>query len=123
MRNWPENLQYRFQLPPKSNEVILNHVQIHGKVLARILLARIEPRLTENLRSQQSGFTSGCSIVDAILALRLLLDNHKEFQQPLHVAYVDLKSAFDSVDRAALWKALRGIGILTALLNLIKGFY
>jgi len=27
------------------------------------------------------------------------------------VAYVDLKAAFDSVDRLALWKALRGVGV------------
>jgi len=31
----------------------------------------------------------------------------REFSQPLHVAFVDLKAAFDSVDRLALWKALR----------------
>jgi hypothetical protein len=34
-----------------------------------------------------------------------------ELSLPLYVAHVDLKSAFDSVDRSALWLALRGIGI------------
>jgi len=36
------------------------------------------------------------------------------------VAYVDLKAAFDSVDRNALWKALRGIGTPELLLDLVK---
>jgi len=27
------------------------------------------------------------------------------------VAFVDLKAAFDSVDRNALWEAMRGIGV------------
>ena len=69
-------------------------------------LARLEPLPTENRRPQQSGFTTGRSTADAILALRLLSDLHREFNQPLHVAYVDLKSAFDSVVRVALWKSL-----------------
>jgi len=32
---------------------------------------------------------------------------------------VDLKSAFDSVDRAALWKAMKGIGVPNVILGLI----
>ena len=39
---------------------------------------------------------------DAILALRLLSEVHREFSQPLYVAFVDLKAAFDSVDRLVL---------------------
>ena len=38
--------------------------------------------------------------------LRLLAELHREFRKPLHVAYIDIKAAFDSVDRQALWKAL-----------------
>jgi len=58
--------------------------------------------------------------MDAVLALRLLSEIHREFNQPLHVAYVDLKSAFDCVDRMALWKSLRGIGVPQFLLRLIE---
>src|SRR6202000_3102631 len=35
----------------------------------------------------------------------------------------NLKSAFDSVDREALWKALRGIGTPTLILIPIKDLY
>ena len=34
------------------------------------------------------------------------------------MAYIDIKSAFDSVDRVALWKALRGSGMPPFLLQL-----
>ena len=61
--------------------------------------------------------------VDAMLALRLLSELHCAFNQPLYVAYVDLKSAFDSVDRAAIWKALRSTGVPQIILNLIKDLY
>ena len=49
--------------------------------------------------------------MDAILALRLLSEIHREFNRLLAVAYVDIKAAFDSVDRKALWLAMRGIGV------------
>jgi len=37
----------------------------------------------------------------------------------VHVAFVDLKAAFDSVDRNALWKAMCGVGVPSVLMNLI----
>ena len=37
--------------------------------------------------------------MDAILALRLLAELHRNFNRQLDVAYIDIKSAFDSVDR------------------------
>ena len=77
-------------------------LSVPGKVFAHVLLARLQPLLTPARRPQQSGFTAGRSTMDAILALRLLSEIHREFRRPLHVAYVDLKSAFDSVDRQAL---------------------
>jgi len=59
------------------------------------------------------------STIYAILALRLLSELHQEFYQPLNVAYIDIKAAFDSVDRAA-WKALRSSGAPPFLIQLIE---
>jgi len=70
----------------------------------------LDPLFRRSLHPQQSGFTKNRSTLDAILTLRLLSKIHREFRKPLHVAYVDLKAAFDSVDRLALWKALQGVG-------------
>jgi len=44
---------------------------------------------------QQSGFTASRSTIDAILALRLLSELHRQFNCPLYVAFVDIKSAFE----------------------------
>jgi hypothetical protein len=77
-------------------------LSVPGKVFAHVLLNRLNPLLVENRPPEQSGFTAGRSTVDDILALRLLAELHSEFKPPLHVAYVDLKSSFDSVDRSAL---------------------
>ena len=56
-----------------------------------------------------------------ILALRLLSELHYAFSRPHHAAYIYVKAAFDSVDRAALWKALKGAG--TPLLMHLLSIY
>ena len=60
---------------------------------------------------------------DAILALRLLSEIHRQFSLPLCVAHVDIKWAFDSVDRVALWKALRARGVPDVLLKLVEDLH
>ena len=50
----------------------------------------------------------------------LLTYLHQEFYQPLNVAYIDIKAAFDSVDRAALWKAVRSSGAPPFLIQLTE---
>jgi len=96
---------------------------VPGKVFAHVQLSRIDSLLRSKRRFEQSGFTSGRSTLDTILALRLLSEVHREFSNPLHVAFVDLKAAFDSVNRLALWKALRGIEIPQYFLQLIEDLH
>jgi hypothetical protein len=76
-------------------------LSVPGKVFAHVLLAWLDTLLQ---KYRQPAFTAVRfrSTLDAILALRLLAENHSEFQRPLHAAYVDLKTAFNSVDRSAL---------------------
>jgi Reverse transcriptase (RNA-dependent DNA polymerase) len=106
-----------------SNYRPISLLSVPGKVFAHVLLNRLNPLLVQSHRPEQSGFTAGRSTADAILTLRLLAELHLEFKRPLHVAYVDLKSAFDSVDRAALWSALKGIGTPDILLRLLQDLH
>ena len=85
-----------------SNYRPITLLSVPGKVFAHVLLARIQPLLDMTRRPEQSGFVAGRSTMDAILALRLLSDLHREFDRPLNVAYLDIKAAFDSVDRLGL---------------------
>ena len=94
-----------------------------GKVFAHVLLARVQPLIDQSRRAEQSGFTAGRSTTDAILALRLLSELHREFHRPLNVAFLDIKTAFDSVDRTALWKALRSKGMPDIILQLITALH
>ena len=70
-----------------------------GKVFAQIILDRVRHHLLEHQRPEQSGFTPKRSTIDCIIALRVLTECRREFQQGLLEAYVDLCKAFDSVNR------------------------
>jgi len=55
-----------------------------------------------------------------ISSLQLLLQTRREYCHSLRIAYVDLKAAFDSVNREALWLLLLSLGLLPKLDDLSK---
>ena len=95
-------------------------LSVPGKAFAHILLARVKDRLLLLRRKEQTGFTPRRSTIDRIITLTTLLQARREFRQPMWIAYIDLKAAFDSVDRAALWALLLSIGIPRQIVDLIK---
>ena len=98
-------------------------LSVPGKVLAHLLLMRIRGHLLKLQRPEQSGFTPGKSTTDRILALRVLVERRREFRQGMLASYVDLKKAFDSVHREALWDLLRLRGIPARIIGLLTGLY
>ena len=93
------------QLPPHPPLVV------PVTVFAHVLPSRLQPLLHRTRRPHQSGFIKSRATLDSILALRLLSELHS---QPSSI------SACDSVDRAALWLALKGSGFPPMLLKLIE---
>lgn len=106
-----------------SNYRPITLLSVPSKVFTSILLNRIRTHLVSLRRPQQAGFTPNRSTTDCILALRLLAQQRREYCKPLLAAYVDLKAAFDSLDRSALWLLLQGIGIPNKYINLLKELY
>ena len=98
-------------------------LSVPGKLFAHILLSRVKERLLKQRRKEQSGFTPGRSTTDRIITLNLLLQTRREFNRPLWIAYVDLKAAFDSVDRNALWLLLRSLGLPLKIVDLMRALY
>ena len=96
---------------------------VPAKVFAHICLARIKRAIFAKQRPQQSGFTPGRSTLDRIIALRLLAERRHEYHQPLYAAYIDLRSALDSLDRNSLWNILKTIGIPPKLVDISNTLY
>ena len=66
-----------------------------GKVFAHISLSQVKDTLLAACRMEQSGFTLARSTIDRIATLNLIVQGRRESQQPLWVACVDLKAAFN----------------------------
>ena len=96
---------------------------VPGKVFARIILDRVRHHLLEHQRPEQSGFTPKRSMIDRILALRVLTECRREFWQGLLVAYVDLCKAFDSLNQDSLRRILGLLGVPPQLQNLMSELY
>ena len=85
-------------------------LSVVGKVLARIVLARLQTLAERIYLKSQCGFRSGRSPVNMIFSVRQLQEKCREHQQPLYPAFIDLTKAFDQVNRTGLFKLLDKIG-------------
>ena len=106
-----------------SNYRGITLLSVPGKVFAHTLLARIKPTLLACRRPEQSGFTPNRSTVDRILTLCILAQRRQEFGRATYSAYVDLRAAFDSLSRPALWLLLARCGIPQKIIKLIEALY
>ena len=95
-----------------------------GKVFAQIIIIdRVRHHLLEHQCPEQSDFTLKRSMIDRILALRVLTECRREFRQGLLAAFVYLCKAFSSVNRDALWRILGLRGVPPKLIDLMSELY
>ena len=75
----------------------------------------------------QTGFREGLgcevNILRLVDSLRYMRENRTKEQEKLWSLYIDLKSAFDSVDHEILFKKLKELGISDELRNSIEWIY
>uniref|UniRef100_A0A670I2D7 ribonuclease H n=1 Tax=Podarcis muralis TaxID=64176 RepID=A0A670I2D7_PODMU len=101
-------------------------LDVASKLYARLLLGRLEEWADTNkvISEVQAGFQRGKSTLDQCFVLNFLLCKYiHNLKQKLYVAFIDLKSAFDTVPRHALWQKLEKTNIDLRLLFLIKTLY
>ena len=99
-------------------------LSVVGKILARIIINRINEKITNTVCSEsQCGYRKGRSTVDMIFSLRQIQEKSREHRTPLYMAFIDLTKAFDTVSRSALWIVLEKVGIPSKMLKIIKSFH
>ncbi|CAG9568035.1 unnamed protein product [Danaus chrysippus] len=97
---------------------IMSHTM---KLFERMIDLRLRRECT--VSECQYGFQPGSGTLDAIFAIRTLMEAYREKRRALHVAFLDLQKAFDCVPRQCIWWALRTKGIPEAYIDIIRDMY
>jgi len=83
----------------------------------------LEQELSQIETEEQAGFRAGQSTIDRIFCLKPLIEKKMAVTQPLHLLFVDLEKAYDSVPPKNLWKALEHYNISNSIIRAIKRLY
>lgn len=105
-----------------SNYRRITFLSIAYKVYTGILKKRLEKEIDEKkvLPEGQAGFKKGRSTKDNVFVLNHLVQRAKTRKEKL---FIELKAAFDTMDRSKLWKVIEGVGISRYLTERIKEAY
>lgn len=93
------------------------------KIYAAVLAERIKEEIEreEKIPHNQTGFRKGMGTMDSVYVLNYLVNKRIEGKRGGMVAlFVDLKAAFDSVDREILGRAMRERGIREGLVKRVE---
>lgn len=95
--------------------------KIYTEVLRRRLVKEVEEKGI--LGEGQAGFRKGRSTIENIFILDHLSQMAKIKKEKLYALFIDLRAAFDMVDRNLLWDILEKVGISKYLIERIKELY
>ena len=87
------------------------------KLLNKMILNRIQPKMDNLLRHNQNGFRPGRSIAAHIMALRRLIEGVKSHNRKPIILFVDFQKAFDSIHRGKIMKILKAYDVPPKLLS------
>ena len=99
-----------FRIPKKGNvkecsnyctTALISHA---SKVMLKILQARLQQYLNQELPDVQAGFRKGRGTRNRIANICWIIDKAREFQKDIYICFIDYAKAFDSVDHNKLWK-------------------
>ena len=98
-------------------------LDVAGKLFARIIQERLQMIAEDILPESQCGFRGGRGCTDMIFTARQLVEKCREHDDVLFMLFVDLRKAYDSVPRSALWKVLGKCGVPPAMLSIIQSIH
>ncbi|XP_046662938.1 uncharacterized protein LOC124355828 [Homalodisca vitripennis] len=92
-----------------------------GRLYGRKLRDRIEQEITD--KKEQNGFRPRWSCIDNVFCLKQMIEKTLAHNAELHIAFIDLKKAYDSITIKRLWEALENSEINIKYINAVKNMY
>ena len=109
-QQWPQDWKRSILIPvPKkgSTKECANHLTVAlisyaSKVMLRILHARLQHYVNQELPDVQAWFRNGGETRDQIANIRWIIEKAREFQENIYLCFIDNTKAFDYVDHDKL---------------------
>ena len=93
-------------------KLLHNCINSHvSKVMLKILQARLQQYVKQELPDVQVGFRKGKGTRDQIPNTHWIIEKAKRFQKSIYLCFIDYAKAFDCVDHNKLWKILKEMAI------------
>ena len=94
-----------------------------SKGMLKILQARLQQYMNNELPDAQAGFRKGRGTRDQKANIHWIMEKAREFQKNICFCFIDYAKAFDCVDHNKLWKILKEIRIPDHLTCLLRNLY
>ena len=128
---WYQSIVHPLHKSPETDPRIPTHyrgislVSCVSKVFTAVLAHRVSDFLEDNdlLEEEQGGFRNGRSCVDQAFVLHSLAKNSISKGRELLGCFIDLRKAFDGLDRMFLMYKLLKVGLSGKLYKVIKSLY
>ena len=113
--------QFFIPIPKKGNAkecsnyhtiALISHA---SKVMLKILQARLQQYVNQELPDVQGGFRKDRGTRDQIVLIYWIIEKAREFQKYIYLCFIDYAKAFDCVDHTNCGKFLRRLTYQTTL--------
>ena len=101
--------------------VLISLAGLYSKVLNDRLVQVVERH--DVLGDVQGGFRKGRGGADNLFILHTLLWKSKSKKKSIHMAFLDVSKAYDTVNREVLWAKMAKLGISGKFLEMLKTMY
>ena len=91
--------------------------------MLKILQARLQQYVNQELPDIQAGFRKGRGTRDQIANILWTIEKARGFQKNIYFCFIDYAKPFDCVDHNKLWKILKEMGIPDHLTCLLRNLY
>ena len=91
--------------------------------MLKILQARFQQYMNQELPDVQAGFRKGRGIGDQMANTGWIIEKAREYHKSIYFCFIDYAKSFDCVDHKKMWKILKEMGIPDSLTCLLRNLH